>query len=96
MGLPRLRRAWHPEDTGPRRTGPHYTFARYFEQEKQNEHLHDLVVDPAQLKNFATDPEYTKILAKVRKRTDVLRDQFGGPYKPHQPRKSRKPAPKKK
>lgn len=58
---------------------PRYTFTRYFEQEKQNEHLNDLMVDPAQLKNFATDPEYVKMLAKMRKLTDELRDEFGRP-----------------
>ena len=62
--------------------GPRYTYARYFEQKHDAEHLHDLVADPGQLKNFASDPTYANILAKMRKRTDQLRDQLGGPYQP--------------
>ena len=62
--------------------GPRYTYAHYFEQNSDSEHLHDLVADPAQLKNFAKDPSYAKILEKFRKRTKHLRDHLGGPYQP--------------
>jgi hypothetical protein len=53
------------------------------------------VTDPAQLKNLVSAPEYKNVLAKMRKRTDEIRDQLGGPYKPHQARKSKKPTKKK-
>jgi len=62
--------------------GQRYTYARYFEQKQDAEQLHDLVADPGQLKNFATDPDYASVLAKMRKRTHQLRDQLGGPYQP--------------
>ena len=62
--------------------GTRYTYAHYFEQNSDSEHLHDLVADPAQLKNFAKDPSYAKILEKFRKRTQKLRDHLGGPYQP--------------
>jgi len=72
-----------------------YVYARYFEQDKDAEHLHDLVTDPAQLKNLVSKPEYKNVLAKMRKRTNELRDQLGGPYQPHQARKSKKQIKKK-
>jgi len=63
--------------------GSRYVYARYFEQQPVYEFLHDLEEDPGQLRNLAADPEYTEELTKMRKRTDTLRDQYGGPYRPH-------------
>ncbi len=70
--------------------GERYVYARYFEQKPVFEFLHDLKEDPQQLKNFAADPKYTEVLAKMRKRCDELRDSYGGEYKP----RPRKPAKK--
>ncbi len=56
--------------------GQRYVYARYFEQEPVYEFLHNLETDPDQLKNFASDAKYAKILAKMRKRCDELRDEY--------------------
>lgn len=69
--------------------GQRYVYARYFEQQKDGEFLHDLEKDPQQLKNFVADPAYKEALATMRKRCDELRDSYGGPYK-YQPRPKRK------
>ena len=44
--------------------------------------MHDLREDPDQLKNLADDPEYAKVLKRMRKRCDELRDEYGGEYAP--------------
>ena len=44
------------------------------------EYLHDLKNDPDQLKNLTADPKYAKELAAARKRTDELRDSYGGKF----------------
>ena len=59
-----------------------YVYARYFQQKPQYEYLHDLTEDPDQLKNLADDPEYAKVLKRMRKRCDELRDEYGGEYDP--------------
>jgi len=56
--------------------GQRYVYARYFEQKPVYEFLHDLEKDPDELKNFASDANYGKILAKMRKRCDELRDKY--------------------
>jgi arylsulfatase A-like enzyme len=56
--------------------GERYVYARYFEQKPVYEFLHDLEKDPDELKNFASDANYGKILAKMRKRCDELRDKY--------------------
>ncbi|MBT6958168.1 MAG: sulfatase-like hydrolase/transferase, partial [Opitutae bacterium] len=75
--------------------GQRYVYAHYFEQDKDAEHLHDLVTDPAQLKNLVSEPEYKNVLVKMRRRTDEIRDQLGGPYQPNPRRKPNKPVKKK-
>jgi len=73
--------------------GRRYVYARYFEQQPPYEFLHDLQVDPHQYQNFARGEkaaEYAKVLAEMRRRADELRDKYGGPYKPHPPRKRRR------
>jgi len=56
--------------------GERYVYARYFEQEPVYEFLHDLERDPDQLENFASDGKYAKVLAKMRRRCDELRDEY--------------------
>jgi len=53
-----------------------YVYARYFEQEPAYEFLHDLETDPDQLKNFATDPDYSSILEELRTRCDELKSEY--------------------
>jgi len=62
--------------------GERYVYARYFEHPDDGEFLHDLEVDPDQLKNFVTDPAYREVLDRMRARCNELRDQLGGPYRP--------------
>ena len=59
-----------------------YVYARYFQQKPQYEYLHDLKKDPDQLKNLAKDQEYAKVLKRMRKRCNSLRDKYGGEYDP--------------
>ena len=59
-----------------------YVYARYFQQNPQYEYLHDLKKDPDQLKNFAEKQEYAKVLKRMRKRCNSLRDEYGGRYDP--------------
>ena len=56
-----------------------YKYARYWDQETDNEFLHDLLNDPDELTNLASDPKFAQTLAEMRKRTDDLVDQYGGP-----------------
>lgn len=60
--------------------GSRYVYARYFEQEPPYEFLHDLQTDPDELTNLVDDPASAEILDKIRKRTDELRDSYGGPF----------------
>ena len=68
-----------PKHEGVR--GERYKYARYFEQNPVYEELYDLQNDPMETKNLATDPAFTEILTRLRKRTDTLQTQYGGPYK---------------
>jgi arylsulfatase A-like enzyme len=56
-----------------------YKYARYFDQETDNEFLHDLLNDPDELTNLARDPKFAQTLTEMRERTDELVDQYGGP-----------------
>jgi arylsulfatase A-like enzyme len=62
--------------------GQRYVYARYFENLPEGEFLHDLEKDPKQLNNFVNDATYADVLAKLRKRCDELRDEYGGEYTP--------------
>ncbi|MBI1368640.1 MAG: sulfatase-like hydrolase/transferase [Planctomycetes bacterium] len=53
-----------------------YVYARYFEQNPPYEFLHDLEKDPSELQNFASDPAYADVLAKMRRTTDEWRDKY--------------------
>ncbi len=57
--------------------GERYVYARYFEQKPVYEFLHDLKADQDQLVNLASDPEYKDILAKMSKRCDEFKDEYG-------------------
>jgi choline-sulfatase len=56
-----------------------FKYARYFDQAKNNEFLHDLINDPDELINLANDPDHAEILTQLRNRTDALVNQYGGP-----------------
>jgi len=56
--------------------GKRYVYARYFEQKPAYEFLHDLITDPDQLVNFASDPNYKEILVKMRRRCDELKNRY--------------------
>jgi hypothetical protein len=62
--------------------GERYVYARYFEQKPPYEFLHDLQIDPREVRNLAMDPDAAEILTQMRRRCDELRDAYGGPYSP--------------
>ena len=70
-----------PKHEGVR--GARYKYARYFEQEPVYEELYDLLADPMETTNLAGDTDYNNILLEMRRRTDELRDGYGGVYRPH-------------
>ena len=43
---------------------------------EDGEFLHDLTVDPDQLKNFVNDPAHAGTLREMRRRCDALRDEL--------------------
>ncbi len=51
-------------------------YANYYEQKSDQEFLHDLINDPDQLKNLATDPEYAEVLAEMRAKTKRLSQRY--------------------
>ncbi|MCG8527092.1 MAG: sulfatase [Opitutales bacterium] len=53
-----------------------YVYARYFEQDPVYEFLHDLKKDPDQLRNFASDPNYAKVLNDLRTECDQYIAQY--------------------
>jgi arylsulfatase A-like enzyme len=67
-----------PKHEGVR--GERFKFARYFEQDPVYEELYDLLEDPVEAHNLAPDPAYASVLDSLRKRTDEVRDLYGGPY----------------
>ena len=56
--------------------GTRYVYARYFEQTPVFEFLHDLKIDPDELINLASNPEYEDILVQMRARCDVLKNRY--------------------
>jgi arylsulfatase A-like enzyme len=67
-----------PKHEGVR--GERFKYARYFEQVPVYEELYDLLEDPLETRNLSGDPEYLEILEELRRRTDELRDEYGGPF----------------
>lgn len=57
-----------------------YAYARYFTQNPAYEFLHDLKEDPHELRNLAHEGGHAALLERMRRRTDELRDAYGGPY----------------
>lgn len=57
--------------------GSQWTYARYTEQQPVYEFLHNLVEDPNQLTNYATDPQFKNQLSAMRQRCDELMRDFG-------------------
>jgi len=76
-----------PKYEGVRTT--RWKYARYFEQQPVHEELYDLEADPLEEHNLAADPNHRDVLERLRKRTDELRDAYGGPFVPRKapPRK---------
>ena len=56
-----------------------YKYARYFDQPKDAEFLHDLQKDPDELVNLVNDPEYAEALAEMRIITEQFIERFGAP-----------------
>ena len=63
--------------------GERWKYARYFEMNPVYEELYDFIADPLEQHNLAGNPEQAARLNQMRQRTDQLRDDYGGPYKPH-------------
>ncbi len=59
-----------------------WTYIRWFEQQPVVEELYDHQTDFEQTRNLIKDERYAKVLAELRRRTDQLRDEYGGPYQP--------------
>jgi arylsulfatase A-like enzyme len=66
-----------------------WTYIRWFEQNPPLEELYDHKRDLEQARNLAPESRHASVLRKLRARTDLLRDRYGGPYVPH----PRTPAP---
>ncbi len=67
-----------PKHEGVR--GERFRYSRYFEQNPVYEELYDLLENPLETRNLAGNPDYMEIMAGLRRRTDELRDKYGGPY----------------
>ena len=63
--------------------GDQWKYARYFEIEPVYEELYNFVDDPLEQNNLAGNPDFADVLIRMRQRTSQLRDDYGGPYKPH-------------
>jgi hypothetical protein len=63
-------------DPGIRRSvgvvGGRYKYLKYVDPNPNYEYLYDLVVDPAESRNFAGDPSYHTVLAQLRQRYSEL------------------------
>lgn len=60
-----------------------WTYIRWFEQQPIVEELYDHQTDFEQTRNLLRDARYATVLERLRRRTDQLRDQYGGPFRPH-------------
>jgi arylsulfatase A-like enzyme len=59
-----------------------WSYIRWFEQTPVVEELYDHQADFEEVNNLLKDPAYASVLAQMRKRTDQLRDQYGGVFAP--------------
>jgi len=57
-----------------------WTYVRWFEQQPLVEELYDHLADPDEACDLVADPAYAEVLAQLRRRTDELRDRYGGPF----------------
>jgi arylsulfatase A-like enzyme len=73
-----LENAEIPKHEGVR--GERFKYARYLEQVPVYEELYDLLEDPMETRNLTEDPDYRDVLEELRRRTDELRDEYGGPF----------------
>ena len=71
--------------------GERYKYARYITQNPVYEFLHDLEKDPDELQNFATDPEYQKVLEEMRSRTADYLGKYTNPDRPVDSKSTSKP-----
>lgn len=74
----------HPGTLIPKSEGVRdgrFTYVRWFEQKPLVEELYDHQADFDCTKNLIADPAFAATAETLRKRTDALRDQYGGPYK---------------
>jgi arylsulfatase A-like enzyme len=60
-----------------------YAYVRWFEQNPVVEELYDHVADFDEVDNLITDPKFSEVRDKLRKRTTEFRDLYGGPYRPN-------------
>jgi arylsulfatase A-like enzyme len=59
-----------------------WSYIRWFEQQPLVEELYDHQADFEEVNNLVKDPAYASVLEQLRKRTDQLRDGYGGVFKP--------------
>jgi arylsulfatase A-like enzyme len=57
-----------------------YKYIRYFEANPVLEELYDLREDPLETVNLVNSPRHRPILEQLRRRTNQLRDQYGGEF----------------
>jgi arylsulfatase A-like enzyme len=57
-----------------------HKYIRYLEASPQLEELYDLREDPLETINLVNGPKYRSLLQQLRRRTDQLRDQYGGEF----------------
>lgn len=59
-----------------------WSYIRWFEQKPVVEELYDHQTDYEEVNNLVNDPAYASVLDQMRKRTDQLRDGYGGVFVP--------------
>ena len=58
-----------------------WKYIRYFKQQPVYEELYDLKNDKLETQNLISDLRYAKVLGKLRRKCDELRELYGGVYK---------------
>lgn len=69
-----------------------YKYSRYFEANPILEELYDLEKDPLETQNLINDPEHKTLAQQLRHRTDSLRNEYGGVFKPPPPKQRKQKA----
>jgi len=57
-----------------------YKYLRYFEANPVVEELYDLETDPLETVNLINSPVHQEVVRQLRRRTNALRDQYGGEF----------------